>query len=117
MLYVYFQFMCIYDCTVYSLPCSLSQFCYNVYSLHGMFTPVFTVLFLTQLVDESSNLSDMRVNVIEVSTGKVLRGEEAPLASQLETWLATNPGLVYTSLTGSNCLSYWQLPFQLAVFS
>ena len=32
-------------------------------------------------IDESSNMSDFRVHVKEVTTGKVLRGEDAPLAS------------------------------------
>ncbi|CAH1772648.1 unnamed protein product [Owenia fusiformis] len=44
------------------------------------------------LMDESSNMSDMRVNVIEVNTGKVLSGPDAPMASQLDTWMEMNPG-------------------------
>ncbi len=45
-------------------------------------------------MDESSNMSmaDYRVHVKEIDTGKVLRGEEAPLASELEAWLEKNPG-------------------------
>lgn len=43
-------------------------------------------------VDESSNLSDVRLNVIETATGKILSGEEAPLASQLDAWLEMHPG-------------------------
>lgn len=39
--------------------------------------------------DESSN-GEMRVNVVNVETGQVLSGEEAPLASQLEAWLEMN---------------------------
>ena len=38
------------------------------------------------------SMSEMRVHVKEVSTGKILRGEEAPLASELEAWLEKNPG-------------------------
>jgi len=44
------------------------------------------------VVDESSNLSDVRLNVIETSTGRILSGEDAPLASQLDAWLEMNPG-------------------------
>merc|ERR1719328_874755 len=35
---------------------------------------------------------EQRVHVKEVSTGKILRGDEAPLASELEAWLEKNPG-------------------------
>lgn len=44
------------------------------------------------LIDETSTASETRVNVIETATGKVLSGEEAPLASQLEAWLEQHPG-------------------------
>lgn len=44
------------------------------------------------LLDESSQQSDLRVNVMETSTGKMLTGKDAPLASQLEAWLETHPG-------------------------
>lgn len=44
------------------------------------------------MLDESSQMSDIRVHVKEISTGKILRGEEAPLASELEAWLEKNPG-------------------------
>jgi len=37
-------------------------------------------------------MSDVRLNVIETATGKLLTGEEAPLASQLDAWLEMNPG-------------------------
>ena len=45
-------------------------------------------------LDESSQMSDIRIHVKEISTGKILRGEEAPLASELENWLKENPGYV-----------------------
>ena len=45
-------------------------------------------------LDESSQMSDIRIHVKEISTGKILRGEEAPLASELENWLKENPGFV-----------------------
>ncbi|XP_063431293.1 probable global transcription activator SNF2L2 isoform X2 [Mytilus trossulus] len=45
-----------------------------------------------EVLDESSNASDMRVSVVETATGKILSGEGAPLASQLDTWLELNPG-------------------------
>ncbi len=35
---------------------------------------------------------DPRVEVREVSSGRCLTGEEAPLASQLDAWLETHPG-------------------------
>jgi SWI/SNF-related matrix-associated actin-dependent regulator of chromatin subfamily A protein 2/4 len=41
------------------------------------------------LNDEGSQ-SDVRVTV--TSNGKILSGEDAPLASQLQTWLEMNPG-------------------------
>ena len=41
--------------------------------------------------DENS-MSDMRIHVKEISTGKILRGEDAPLASELEEWMKANPG-------------------------
>ena len=44
------------------------------------------------LLDESSQMSDVRIHVKELSTGKIVRGEEAPLASELESWLEKNPG-------------------------
>jgi SWI/SNF-related matrix-associated actin-dependent regulator of chromatin subfamily A protein 2/4 len=44
------------------------------------------------MLDESSQMSDVRIHVKEISTGKILRGEEAPLASELESWLEKNPG-------------------------
>jgi len=54
---------------------------------------LFTFQFLyMQGIDEGSNMSDVRLNVIETATGKILSGEEAPLASQLDAWLEMNPG-------------------------
>ncbi|XP_074603236.1 SWI/SNF-related matrix-associated actin-dependent regulator of chromatin subfamily A member 2-like isoform X2 [Brevipalpus obovatus] len=44
------------------------------------------------MMDESSQQSDLRVNVIETATGRTLVGKEAPLASQLDTWLEMHPG-------------------------
>lgn len=41
--------------------------------------------------DESSQSSDQAVHVIEVSTGKILKGDDAPRASQLESWLEQHP--------------------------
>ncbi|XP_073398702.1 probable global transcription activator SNF2L2 isoform X2 [Dendrobates tinctorius] len=45
-----------------------------------------------ELIDESSQMSDLPVKVIHTETGKVLLAPEAPKASQLETWLEMNPG-------------------------
>ena len=38
------------------------------------------------------SLSDLQVAVINPETGVKLTGEDAPLASQLEAWLAEHPG-------------------------
>ena len=43
------------------------------------------------------NTEDKHVSVIETATGKVLSGEEAPLASQLDAWMEANPGYVHFS--------------------
>ncbi|XP_070196110.1 probable global transcription activator SNF2L2 [Littorina saxatilis] len=40
--------------------------------------------------DETSQ-SQMHVKVINMETGQILSGEDAPLASQLETWMEENP--------------------------
>lgn len=42
--------------------------------------------------DDSSQLSDMHITVMEVGTGKQLKGEEAPLVTQLNSWLESHPG-------------------------
>lgn len=47
---------------------------------------------ISGLLDDSSQQSDMRVTVIETASGDKLCGNEAPLASQLETWLEVHPG-------------------------
>ena len=44
------------------------------------------------MLDENSQNAEMRVRVKEISTGKILRGEDAPLASELEAWMEKNPG-------------------------
>lgn len=44
------------------------------------------------LLDDSSQQSDMRVTVIETATGKKLSGNDAPLSSQLESWLEMHTG-------------------------
>lgn len=38
------------------------------------------------------NNSTVHVAVVEISTGKQLRGDDAPLASQLNAWLDSHPG-------------------------
>ncbi len=48
--------------------------------------------FNSEEVDESSQNSDIPVKVREVGTGKILHGELAPRASQLDAWLETRPG-------------------------
>lgn len=42
--------------------------------------------------DDNSQLSDMHVCVVEIATGKKLKGEDAPLASQINSWLESHPG-------------------------
>lgn len=42
--------------------------------------------------DDNSQGSDCRVTVVESATGKTLTGEEAPMLSQLQDWLAQHPG-------------------------
>lgn len=48
--------------------------------------------FLSQPLDETSQMSDLPVKVIHVDSGKILTGVEAPKAGQLEAWLEMNPG-------------------------
>uniref|UniRef100_A0A8C7NQ73 SWI/SNF related BAF chromatin remodeling complex subunit ATPase 2 n=1 Tax=Oncorhynchus mykiss TaxID=8022 RepID=A0A8C7NQ73_ONCMY len=43
-------------------------------------------------IDESSQMSELPVKVIQTETGKVLQGLDAPKSSQLEAWLEMNPG-------------------------
>ncbi|XP_050353903.1 ATP-dependent helicase brm isoform X2 [Nymphalis io] len=43
-------------------------------------------------MDDSSQTSDSRVSVMDPKTGEVLKGEEAPLLSQLKDWMDTHPG-------------------------
>ncbi|XP_060810415.1 ATP-dependent helicase brm [Amyelois transitella] len=42
--------------------------------------------------DDSSQTSDSRVSVMDPKTGEILKGEEAPLLSQLKDWMETHPG-------------------------
>ncbi|KAI5642441.1 HSA domain-containing protein [Phthorimaea operculella] len=43
-------------------------------------------------MDDSSQTSDSRVTVMDPKTGEVLKGEEAPLLSQLKGWMEQHPG-------------------------
>ncbi|XP_032517257.1 ATP-dependent helicase brm [Danaus plexippus] len=43
-------------------------------------------------LDDSSQTSDSRVSVMDPKSGEVLKGEEAPLLSQLKDWMETHPG-------------------------
>ena len=47
---------------------------------------------MEEMALDDSSMSELRAHVKEISTGKVLRGENAPLASELEAWLEKNPG-------------------------
>ncbi|KAI5743229.1 hypothetical protein M8J77_015910 [Diaphorina citri] len=42
--------------------------------------------------DETSQLTDMHISVREISSGKVLKGEDAPLAAHLKQWIQDHPG-------------------------
>lgn len=53
---------------------------------------VFCGVFTLQPMDESSQMSELPVKVIQTETGKVLQGTDAPKSSQLEAWLEMNPG-------------------------
>ncbi|XP_048481858.1 ATP-dependent helicase brm isoform X1 [Plutella xylostella] len=43
-------------------------------------------------MDDSSQASDQRVSVMDPKSGEVLKGEEAPLLSQLKDWMESHPG-------------------------
>lgn len=43
-------------------------------------------------IDDSSQSSDLHVTVMETATGKTLSGDDAPLASEVESWLDSHPG-------------------------
>uniref|UniRef100_UPI00358E5DCF transcription activator BRG1-like n=1 Tax=Myxine glutinosa TaxID=7769 RepID=UPI00358E5DCF len=45
-----------------------------------------------EALDDSSQMSDMPVRVIHVESGRLLKGDEAPRATQLDAWLEMNPG-------------------------
>merc|ERR1712156_743133 len=45
-----------------------------------------------EMAMNEDSMTEQRVHVKEVATGKILRGEDAPLASELEAWLEKNPG-------------------------
>lgn len=49
-------------------------------------------------IDESSQNSDLHVTVMETATGKTLSGEDAPLASEVDSWLESNPGWEMVSI-------------------
>lgn len=52
----------------------------------------FRLIIVLQPMDESSQMSELPVKVIQTETGKVLQGTDAPKSSQLEAWLEMNPG-------------------------
>ena len=43
-------------------------------------------------IDENSQSGELRVNVIETESGKLLTGQDAPLASELDQWLQEHSG-------------------------
>ena len=66
------------------------------------------------MMDESSNMSDLRVNVVEIATGKILSGEDAPLASQVDTWLEVNPGYEVAPRDAEESVSHLSLVHALS---
>ncbi len=53
---------------------------------------IMNIFPILQPMDESSQMSELPVKVIQTETGKVLQGTDAPKSSQLEAWLEMNPG-------------------------
>lgn len=47
---------------------------------------------LLELDEDGSQGSDRPISVIEISTGKKLMGDDAPMLSQLQDFLVQNPG-------------------------
>lgn len=47
---------------------------------------------LLEIEDDGSQGSDRPISVMETASGKKLTGEDAPLLSQLQDFLAQNPG-------------------------
>lgn len=47
---------------------------------------------LLELDEDGSQGSDRPISVVESSTGKKLTGDDAPMLSQLQDFLAQNPG-------------------------
>lgn len=69
-----------------------TELCVDVYKMYiNLFKPP-SGLVVLQLMDESSQMSELPVKVIQTETGKVLQGTDAPKSSQLEAWLEMNPG-------------------------
>ena len=54
--------------------------------------------------DDEESQDQLTVHVREVTTGKVLRGPDAPKAEELDAWLETHPGYTYNSLTVTSVL-------------
>ena len=48
--------------------------------------------------DDEGSQGELTVHVREVTTGKVLRGPDAPKAEEVDAWLETHPG--YCKKTG-----------------
>lgn len=69
-------------------------------------------------IDDSSQSSDVHVSVVETSTGKTLTGDDAPLSSELESWLECHPGwevvrvkwlLLLFNRKGSELINYFNV--------
>lgn len=88
-------------CNIYTIKCRkmtralLYILLSCVLTLLKKIPPVLTHLLciiVLQPMDESSQMSELPVKVIQTETGKVLQGTDAPKSSQLEAWLEMNPG-------------------------
>ncbi|ETN75852.1 hypothetical protein NECAME_03625 [Necator americanus] len=61
-------------------------------TIHGMNYGRAFILIMEHNENEGSFQGEARVHVREISTGKILQGDEAPKPDELEVWLETHPG-------------------------
>ena len=60
------------------------------------------------IMDENSQ-QELRVNVLETETGKMLVGQDAPLASELDAWLTAHTGWSVAPKESSEAKVSWHL--------
>uniref|UniRef100_A0A8C1K859 SWI/SNF related, matrix associated, actin dependent regulator of chromatin, subfamily a, member 2 n=1 Tax=Cyprinus carpio TaxID=7962 RepID=A0A8C1K859_CYPCA len=73
-------------------PCLFISFMFNLQKEAGDAEGMGAIGPDGELIDETSQMSELPVKVIQTETGKVLQGTDAPKSSQLEAWLEMNPG-------------------------